>query len=326
MQVYQDVTQAQGLGSHPFEIKTIRTAIPVLKGLQGDLSSLKEESRPLLWLAPKLGWLPVYGNDLAAAPTLVELAEHSLNASLLAGEAAQPVLAALDARDTTSLDPAGLTRLLVQSQPALGEARAELDQALALRKRINAEVLSPRLRDILVGKLDPALKLADESLSLGMALPGIAGASSEGPQTYLLLVQNEDELRPTGGFITSVGNLVVRNGQIISLDFEAVDEQDDWSQPYPPAPWQLQEYMNSSVLILRDVNWYTDFPTTVLWAESLYAYTHSHSVDGVIAFDQHFLVMLLEQVGPLNVEGAAYPVTAENVIQYMRESKEASDG
>ena len=210
---------ARTLARLRFEIKRVETALPVLKRLQGDMSSLKEESHPLLWLAPKLGWLPVYGNDLTAAPTLVELSEHSLNASLLAGEAAQPVLAALEARDT-SLDPAGLTALLVQAQPALGEARAELDQALALRKRIDAEGLSPRLRDILDGKLDPALKLADESLSLGMALPGIAGASKEGPQTYLLLVQNEDELRPTGGFITSVGNLVVSNGQIISLEFE----------------------------------------------------------------------------------------------------------
>jgi hypothetical protein len=48
-------------------------------------------------------------------------------------------------------------------------------------------------------------------------------------------------------------------------------------------------------------------------------------VDGVIAFDQHFLVMLLEQLGPLQVDGAAYPVTSENVIEYMRESKKPPD-
>ena len=60
--------------------------------------------------------------------------------------------------------------------------------------------------------------------------------------------------------------------------------------------------MNSPVLILRDANWFPDFPTSALYAESLYAYRYSHSVDGVIAFDQHLLVSLLEATGPLQVE------------------------
>ncbi len=323
--LYQDVTQIQDLVAAPMEIKTIEAAIPILRRLQADLSSFKEEARLLLWLGPKLDWLPVYGNDLAAAPGMIELSEHLLNASIYVCDAAQPALSRFDAQGS-SLDPASLTALLVQAQPSLGHAREELDRALTLRKSINVEHLSTRIHNILIDQLDPMLKLADESLSLGAALPSILGAANDGPKTYLLLVQNEDELRPTGGFITSVGNLVIYKGRIISLDFEAVDEQEDWSKPYPSAPWQLQEYMNSRVLILRDANWFTDFPTTVLWAEYLYAYSHSHSVDGVIAFDQHFLVMLLKQLGPLEVEGVAYPITDENVIEYMRQSKKPPTG
>ncbi len=150
----------------------------------------------------------------------------------------------------------------------------------------------------------------------------VLGAGSGGPKTYLLLVQNEDELRPTGGFITTVGNLVLSNGKILSLKFEPVDnDQEDWSRPYPAAPWQFQEYMNSRVLILRDANWFSDYPTSAMWVEYLYAYTHDHSVDGVIAFDQQFLVMLLGALGPLEVEGAPYPLTDANVVEYMRQAK-----
>jgi hypothetical protein len=83
--------------------------------------------------------------------------------------------------------------------------------------------------------------------------------------------------------------------------------------------------MNSRVLILRDANWFTDFPTSALWAEYLYAYKHAHSVDGVIAIDQQFLVILLAQLGPLEVEGAPYPLTSENVIAYMREARTPPD-
>jgi hypothetical protein len=319
--VYQDLTGIQELAGTTIEIKTIDKALPLLGSLQADLAAFKEEAQPLFWLSSKVDWLPVYGQDLASAPRLIELAEHLLEASLLSGQAAQPLLHELDSPQT-ALVPARLTAYLVQAQPQLAQATDELDQALAARKAIRAEGLSPRLQTLLLDQVDPVLHLGQEGLALGMALPGLLGAGKEGPKTYMLLPQNEDELRATGGFITSVGNLVVHNGEVISLDFESLDDdQVDWSQPYPTPPWQLRQYMDSRVLLLRDSNWFTDFPTTVVWADYLYAYTHSHSVDGVIAFDQHFLVMLLGETGPLQVEGASYPITQENVIQYMRQSK-----
>lgn len=319
--VYQDVTRLQELARGPVEIAILDKALPVLTALQEDLSAFKKEAQPVLGLCPRLGWVPIYGGDIASAPVLIELAEHLLNTSMLASRASRPLMNQLDSQDS-SLDPARLTALLVRAQPQLKEAREELDRALAVRKTIPAQRLSPRLQALLTDQLDPVLPLAEDGLSLAAALPGILGAGSEGPKTYMLLPQNEDELRPTGGFITGVGNLVVHNGQVISLDFESVDtEQEDWSKPYPSAPWQLKEYMNSRVLLLRDANWFTDFPTTALWVEYLYAYTHAHSVDGILAFDQHFLVMLLGELGPLQVEDVSYPITSQNIIEYMRQAK-----
>jgi hypothetical protein len=84
--------------------------------------------------------------------------------------------------------------------------------------------------------------------------------------------------------------------------------------------------MNSPVLVFRDANWFTDFPTTALYAESLYAYYNSHSVDGVIAFDQHMLVLVLQALGPIEVEGVSYPIDAGNVVAYMRSSKSPPQG
>ena len=318
--VYQDVNRMRELAGTQIKIEDLDTAGSLLNTLQEDLSAFKEEVQPFLWLGPRLGWLPTYGGDLASAPELIELAEHLIAASKISLQAAQPLLKELGSQNST-LNPASLTAFLVQSQPQFGEARAELDWALTARNSIVVERLSPRLRS-LMEEIDPVLELVDDGLSFAMASPGLLGADpAEGPKTYLLLVENEDELRPTGGFITSAGNLVVSNGQVISLDFEEAGELEDWSKPYPTAPWQLQQYMNSQVLILRDSNWFTNFPTAAMWAEYLYAYTHAHSVDGVIAFDQQFLVMLLRQIGPLDVEGASYPITDANVIEFMRQAK-----
>jgi hypothetical protein len=320
--VYRDITRLQELARQPVEAETLNRALPMLGALRDHLSLFKEEAQLLLWLSPRLGWVPAYGEDLRAAPALFEVAGHSLNAAILSAEAARPLMDEFQSPAST-LTPSRAAALLLQLQPALEEAQAELDQGLSARTTISVEKLSPRLRSLILEALDPALKLGDEGMSVASALPGLLGAGNDGPKTYLLLVQNEDELRPTGGFITSVGNLVLHDGEVISLEFESVDSdvQEDWSRPYPAAPWQLQEFMDSRVLILRDSNWFTDFPTTVEWAEYLYAYTHSHSVDGVIAFDQQLLVMLLGELGPLQLDGKPYPITQDNVIDYMRESK-----
>ncbi len=323
--VYQDLVAIRDLKTSPFEPQSLESFLPVLVSLQEHLSTFERDAQGLFWLAPKLKWVPVYGSDIAASPELLELAEHLVDASHLTAQATGPIMQEVKSGVST-LDPAGLTAQLVQAQPQLEEARKELDQGLLVREKITTEGLSPALQVLFAEELDPVLKLADDGLSLATALPGILGAGRDGPKTYLLLVQNEDELRPTGGFITSVGNLVIYQGRVIDLEFDEVGKQEDWTKPYPSAPWQLQEYMNSPVLVLRDSNWYADFPTAAAWAEYLYAYTHDHSFDGVIAFDQHFLVMLLTELGPLDVEGAPYPLTNGNVVEYMRAAKVPPEG
>lgn len=323
MVLYDKVIALRGMAQNPVRLDDIGTITASLTGLQADLDAFQQESKPLLWLAPKLGWVPTYGGDLANAPVLLELADHLVDASLLSLQAGAPILNEVNSPES-DLAPADLTRLLVDAQPQILQVREQFDLALEARDHISADALSPRLKGM-VDELDPLLGLMADGLSAAVVLPVVLGADGNGPKTYLLLVQNEDELRPTGGFITTVGRLVVQDGEIVSLDFEGVDnEQEDWTRPYPTAPWQLQEYMNADVLILRDSNWYADFPTSARWAEYLYSYGHPEALHGVIAFDQHFLVMLLGVLGPLEVDGAPYPITNKNVIEYMRSAKAPS--
>lgn len=321
MAVYQDVIRLRELVQAPVDEMDFAAIKTSMMDLQGNLNASIQETKPLLWLAPQLAWVPVYGGDLANGPDLIELAKHLVDASVLSFQAGEPILNEINSMEST-LDPVGLTMLLIDAQPQLQRARFEFDQVIQTRDSIQIESLSPRLQRLVVNELDPLLNIMDDGLSLSLALPVVLGADGKGPKSYLLLAQNEDELRPTGGFITTVGRLVVQDGKIISLDFEGVDDEEDWTKPFPSAPWQLQEYMNARVLILRDSNWFTNFPTSALWAEYLYTYNHPGSVDGVIAFDQQFLVILLHILGPLDVDGAAYPVTSDNVIEYMRSSKE----
>ncbi len=143
------------------------------------------------------------------------------------------------------------------------QAQATLQDASQARQRITLDRLSPTTRSWLA-RADGYSASLDQALSVALALPRLLGGSNEGPKTYLILVQNEDELRATGGFITAVGKVVVWNGKLISWDIADSYSVDDPSKAYPPAPWQMQSFMNIPILTFRDVNWSPDYPTAVL--------------------------------------------------------------
>lgn len=301
------------------DLQSLKRTIDLLPAMNHDLDLLQVEVEPVLWLGPWLRWVPIYGGDLAQAGSLLDLARHLILSSQETGAALSPIL-----ENSSGAKPASFAEisvLLSDASPKLLDAQAELQKAQESRNQINPDQLSKQIRDLIVQRIDPGMSWMNDGLSLAIAMPSVLGAAQQGPKTYLLLVQNEDELRSTGGFITAVGKLVLDQGNIISLSFDDSGALDNWSMPYPLAPWQLSQYMNSRVLILRDANWFPNFPTASLYVEQLYAYTHQNSVNGVIAFDQHFLVMLLKTMGPLTVDGAPYPITADNVISYMRAAK-----
>lgn len=308
------IKQFDKIGS---QISTLRT----------DLDALQAEAAPFLWLAPALGWIPTYGGDLAQASDLLQLA-GGLTAA--ADEGIRAVAPAVESavQNNDTLNVPLILKKLQAGEERLLTAQVALAQALAARRRINDGQLSETVRSMLQKRVDPLLSTIagnfpiEDALTLLQVAPTLLGVGQNGPQTYLLLMQNEDELRPTGGFITAVGSVVIHNGELLNIQIESVELIDDRSKPYPKPPWQLAEYMLSGILVLRDSNWFTDFPTTARMAEYLYSYSRAHSVDGVIAIDQHVVIALLDALGPVRVEGVVSEIDAENVLEYMRSAKE----
>src|SRR5205085_6348840 len=90
--------------------------------------------------------------------------------------------------------------------------------------------------------------------------PVLLGANT--PQQYLMLAQNNDELRPTGGFISAVGVVKVDRGELSVEWFRDSFAVDDLSINHSPAPAPLEKYMWAEQWLLRDSNWYADFPTS----------------------------------------------------------------
>lgn len=320
----QELQTIQALELSTESINNTAVITNSLENIDRNLYELDKEARPYLWLTRSLGWIPIHGGDIENSEALLDMA-LSINDSLQETyRGISPFIGLLGERESIEMD--NLIAKIKESQPALQAASQSLRDAKDERASILVEKLSPQVRGLVLEKIDPALMQLEKGLVAASALPGLLGAGSDGPKTYLLILQNEDELRATGGFLTAVGSVVIRDGEIINMVFENSYDIDDLSKPYPPPPWQLTEYMDASIYLLRDSNWSPDFPTTAAWAEYLYAYTRSHSVDGILAIDQYAIAKILETTGPVKVTGYEQPITSENILETMRASKVPQEG
>ena len=290
-----------------------------LSGMREDFKALQAELGPFLPLFPKLGWLPYVGGDVATAPHLLEIGVRVSSAGEMAFDGLSPVAQLMLHERPHSAGSATLLQealpLLVDAQPQLAEAQHQLEAVPALRAEVDVSHLSPRLARW-VEHLDRYWPLINSAVRAAQILPELLGAS--GPRSYLILAQNEDERRATGGYITEAGLLTINHGKIVALDFKDSYAVDDFSKPYPDPPPPLLEYMLAEIWVFRDANWSPDFPITAKAAADLYEWGQGVQVDGVIAVDQKALQLLLKALGPLQLEEYGETVDAQNVIGKIR--------
>lgn len=114
-------------------------------------------------------------------------------------------------------------------------------------------------------------------------LPSLLGNDKKA--NYLVLLQDKNELRPTGGFISQVGIFTFDKGQLISKSISNTVDFDNQLRGKVTPPFPLQKYLGISSWYLRDSNWDPDFSLASQKAEWFLEKETRQSVDGVIAIE-----------------------------------------
>ncbi|TAL20064.1 DUF4012 domain-containing protein [Patescibacteria group bacterium] len=278
----------------------------------GEARSILNNSAPLLKSAaaaiPGLGD-PVRNADrlLVAADSLSRAGERFSRAAAAAG--------------------GNLLYSLARLSAAVSDAGPEITRADAALSHISLEAVPSEYRPVVRTLRENVrlarLALADFSEHAG-TLAAILGADS--PRRYLVLFQNSNELRPTGGFIGSIAEVSVDKGAVTDLRVPAggaYDLQGDLRVFYQPPPplrrltgrWQF-----------HDANWFPDFPTSARLLADIYQKSGGPSVDGVVAVNSEILPRLLELTGPIAMPAYRRTITKDNVIsetQAIVESEES---
>ena len=148
---------------------------------------------------------------------------------------------------------------------------------------------------------DEGTEFIDQAKPLIKVLPKLAGQPD--PQKYLIIFQNDKELRPTGGFLTAYAVFTLDKGVIKVDSSEDIYTLDNSVSNKDEAPRIIADYLPKvNTFHLRDSNLSPDFQKSMDTFREIYARaSKAEDVDGIIALDTHALVAVMKILGDVQV-------------------------
>ena len=139
------------------------------------------------------------------------------------------------------------------------------------------------------------------------------------PDSWLLLLQNSTELRPTGGFVTAFAQVTTLGKDITSISLKASDDYDALSYSRAPLPSGLAGNIGTPYLTIKDANWDPDFATSAATISRLYREATQFNPDAVVAITTTANEKLLELIGPISfsVRERSFLVDSSTVTQTL---------
>lgn len=269
------------------------------------LTLARESSRVVMWQGNVIGQgksvEPFYnalslGNDIAQIAGYVSSASYNLK-QVIEGKSSSP-------------------------EKSYQEAMNSLKKSLTLMQKVEVEdtqsiVSNPIIQRIyggdVVKQLETVRGLRKQLSLLGSTLdisPELLGFNT--PKKYLVLFQNNMELRPGGGFIGSYGIVTVDKGKINEFEIRDVYDADGQLKGHIEPPYPIRRYLPQVHWFLRDSNFNVDYPKNASMAAFFLKEELGETVDGVIGVDVSFLQKVVDVMGPVQVRDYNQEVTGEN--------------
>lgn len=230
---------------------------------------------------------------------------------------------------TDSLFSGDKNKFSVSLDNFLSYGSLAVQDAKSLKKtiaRINSDNLPEAYRAKFESLSQQAGLLADNLdnfVSAGAKLKEVLGLSRD--KRYLLVFQNNAEMRASGGFLGSYALVDIRDGKIRNLEVPGGGSYDTEGgmKVNVVAPEPL--WLVNPLWHFWDANWWPDWPTTAQNLMWFYEKSGGPSVDGVISVTPTVMERLLEITGPIDLT-AEYGLTIDKdnfweTVQKITEQK-----
>lgn len=311
--VYQKTTKLQDAAKSK-DLKLISQAI---EETRDSLVSLEQFLSPFSWVK----FIPFVGSYEADVEHLVRAGRAGLEAAEIVIRAVEPysdIIGLAGGQPTGGGEKTAQDRIafVVTTVEKIGPDIEKVGEKLRTAKREVDEV-NPRrypeewrgrkIREPLtqmISLVERIATLTSEAKPLLEVAPWFLG--TESPRRYLLIFQNDGELRPTGGFMTAYAILEVNKGKIKPILSEDIYALDAKFKPEKKAPEALIKYVplpygKDSRWRLRDMNLSPDFSLSMQEFIPNFQKASGLGFDGVVAVDTKVLVRLLQVLGTVGV-------------------------
>lgn len=275
----------------------VKTRLALTK-TQTDLNSLSA-----------LRFVPIVGSYYSDATHLVKAGFYGLDGTKILIDSVKPYADVLGLKGQGSFVGGTASQRIETAVKTMGTITPHIDDialSLSLAKK-EIDLVNPdrypsflgggKIKDQLKNiknLTDQGVDFIDEAKPLIKILPNLLGEPKD--KKYLVLFQNDKELRPTGGFITAYAVFRISRG-IINVDkSDDIYTLDNGIYGKPKAPEALVKYLpRTDVLNIRDSNLSPDFIESMKTFNSLYDKASGRTdVDGVIALDTNILVSTIK--------------------------------
>ena len=249
--------------------------------------------------------LPGYGDSMQAGSTLVVAGGKIAEIGQLLTRSGQQLFRGGDVTEYYNA--------LIDISNTLSIAMGLLNQVAADLQTIPPTAIPESQRQLFAQALEYLPKIRAGFIELhdmSEALLSVLGHSQW--QRYLLVFENNNELRGTGGFMGTFGILDIDRGQIKSLFIPAGGTYDVQGQLKPKVISPEPFHLINSRWEFQDANWWPDFPESARKMQWFYENAWAQSVDGTIVLTSTLLERLLDAIGPIPMPDYGVTVTGEN--------------
>lgn len=214
-----------------------------------------------------------------------------------------------------------LGKTIREFKDVLEYADKNINKAASLLAVIDANVLPEDKRQTLVDfkeKIPAFQKYIGEAIDYSKFMYDFVG--SNGHRRYLVLLQNNSELRPTGGFPGTYAVIEFENGNLKKTFVDDIYQIDGGIRENIIPPIPLQHI--TPTWGMRDANWFADFPASARKVEEFFKLEGGGEVDGVITITPDIITKILAVVGPIDMPEYKMELTADNFLTQVQEEVE----
>lgn len=195
-----------------------------------------------------------------------------------------------------------------------------LKSSIVALDRIRAEEKIPVSILQSIDSITPLIKLISNTSDIR---PGIFGI--EEPRIYLILFQDNMELRPGGGAIDSYGILKLDKGKITEFSIHDTADADRELRGHVEPPFAVRRYLPEKHWYLKDSNFDVDFIKSASSSANFLLVETGEKADGVIGVDNSFIKGMLSALGSVYVKSYKQTINEDNFYTLMLSNAQEKD-